>query len=81
MVGARTNPTGSAYLVHYTETDRRRWDLHSPESYKEMKEPLDGLEGTELSEYEVMCGMKRNPNGLLWGYHLRGILNMPYAVY
>ena len=85
VVGARTLPGDSDYLIHFTDHRRAKFDLHTPESFVEMKQTLDHVhlmnDAQELAETEQVCGINRDPLGLLWDPYLSAIINMPYCMY
>ena len=80
VVGARTDPGNSDYLVHFTEHRRCMWDPHTAESYARMKEALDDRAQNnpgELPELQLMLGLNRNPLGLLWDDYISSMIDMP----
>jgi hypothetical protein len=80
VVGASTRPAAADYLIHYTEPRRARFDLHTPETFAEMKTILENFKDSpELPELEIMTGLKYDPHGLLWDEHLASIVQLPYG--
>ena len=67
------------------ERRRERWDPQTPESFEEIVAILDAARASgdakELEELELMCGVNRQPNGVLWDPYLRRLLRMPHAMY
>ena len=76
---------GDNYLVRYSEHRRECWDPHTPASFDTIVNLLDeaaarGQPG-ELDEYEIMCGVNREPSGVLWDPYLRSLIKMPRAMF
>ena len=67
------------YLVHYTCTDPKKFDKHTPESFWEMIDLLSSQVGRlspdDLSELELACGIGYDPDSLTFDRGLRSIYN------
>lgn len=82
VVGAKTVPGESTYLVHISDHRKAKFDPHTPESFLDMVSLLEAAKGKpELGELEQRCGLAYNPGGLLWDPYVRDILKVPYCVY
>ena len=82
VVGAKTVPGESTYLVHISDHRKAKFDPHTPESFLKMVALLEAAKGKpELGELEQCCGLTYNPDGLLWDPYVRDILQLPYCVF
>lgn len=81
VVGAQTDPGESDFLVHYTEHRRARWRPTTAAHVKEMKAVLDAAEDNILEELQLMCGLIRDPHGLLWDEYIADLIDFPRCMY
>ena len=85
VLGSKSQPPpGDNYLVRYSEHQRERWRGHTPHSYDSLIRKLDETardDPGKLEELELMSGLVRQVNGVLWDPYLRKMIKMPHAMY
>lgn len=79
VMGRQGAPPEHSYLIPYTCTDAKRFDLHSPESFENMVQMLKlaaaDHDKKRFQKLEQAYGLVYNPLGAPWCPELRGICN------